>query len=334
MANVEKLDAPLKSPLTVSLWITESCNLDCEYCYVDANLAGDFMDTKRLKNLISELAELEVFDITIAGGEPFLHPDILDIIEHTLSKNIQLGVLTNGVLIDEELSKKLAEIVANKSFILQVSLDSHNPDINNMTRGKGEVILKNLRRLVNLGIEIQLSCVLNSHNIDFAHLMIEEFYPHIKRFHFLNIQRTEKSLKQPKLLISEQQAYDFWMNLRDYAKKFPSDLFLPSLRIMLRSYGEEDCEESQSFHESATFSCKSCSVGITKVEIDSNFNVLGCDIAKDFSKMGNVKNTTFKDVWNSKEAFMVRNSPFPPCYKIKSPDGKSLKDNLKLEYNI
>ena len=83
MDSVNTHQAPLKSPLTVSLWITGKCNLACKYCYAEASNGG-FMETGRLLSLIDELAELEIFDMTLAGGEPLLHPDIFDIIDHIL----------------------------------------------------------------------------------------------------------------------------------------------------------------------------------------------------------------------------------------------------------
>lgn len=323
--------APLKSPLTVSMWITGGCNLACKYCYADAS-RNIHMEPARLFRLVDELRELEVFDITIAGGEPFLHPRIFEVIEQILDSGMQMGVLTNGVLLDEQRAKRLAGLADGKKMILQVSLDSPDPHLNDQTRGMGKTVLDNIRNLATLGLQLQISCVLTSVNIDTAHLIIDALYPAVKRFHFLNIQRTDRSLRHPELLINDSQAYDFWMRLNEHAKGFPPDLFLPSLRIMLRSYGAEENQESWAFHKNATFACRSCSIGLTKIEITPEFDVLGCDIAKDFSNMGNIAQVPFTEVWNSATASAVRNSPYPPCYKIRSTEGLALEDNLRPEF--
>jgi len=333
MAGIEQYRAPLKSPLTVCLWITERCNLSCKYCYA-APGSGATMDTGRLYKLLDELKELEVFDIVFAGGEPFLHPDIFELIEYALESNIHVGVLSNGLLLDEKAGKRLENIVSGRNFILQISLDSVAPEINDKTRGCGKKGINNLKTLIELDIQLQIACVLTTRNIDTAHLLIEVFYPAVKRFHFLNIQRTEKALSNPELLLTEEQAYRFWMRLKEYAKGFPSDLFLPSLRIMLRSYGEEDSNEDTAFHQKATFECESCSAGITHVNIDAEFNVLVCDIAKDYTRMGNVRDRSFREVWNSPEARRIRESPFPACYRIRNSRGEALEDFLKPEYRL
>lgn len=334
MAKVDFQKAPLKSPFSICIWITDVCNLSCKYCYASP-FSGNIMDANRLYPLLDELNELEVFDIVFAGGEPFMHPHIFDIIEYALNSGMQVGVLSNGVALDEDVRSRLADIVTGtRKFILQISLDSADPVINDKTRGKGALTIDNLRALAQLNMQLQISCVLTKYNIESAHLIIDEFYPAIKRFHFLNIQRTEKALQMPDLLPQEVQIYKFWMRLKEHAKQFPSDLFLPSLRIMLRSYGVEESRESHSFIQQATFTCKSCSAGITHVNIDSNFNVLGCDIAKDFTRMGNVRDKSFESVWNSCQAHKVRNTHFPACYRIKNPVGKSQQDFLKPEYRL
>lgn len=324
--------APLKAPLTVSLWVTGGCNLACKYCYADAS-RNIHMEPARLFMLVDELKNLEVFDITIAGGEPFLHPQIFEVIQQILDSDMQMGVLSNGVLLNKEQAARLADIADGKKMILQISLDSPDPHINDLTRGMGETVLRNIKNLAKSGLQLQISCVLSSVNIDTAHLIIDELYPAVKRFHFLNIQRTERSLRHPELLINDSQAYDFWMRLNEHAKQFPPDLFLPSLRIMLRSYGAEESPESWDFHKNATFSCRSCSIGLTKIEVTPDFDVLGCDIAKDFSNMGNIAHKPFVEVWNSVTAHNVRNAPYPPCYKIRSSDGSlALEDNLRPEF--
>ncbi|MGC5325074.1 radical SAM protein [Brevibacillus sp. SYSU BS000544] len=331
MDTSKMIRAPLNAPFTVCLWLTDTCNLTCKYCYA-MPFKGKRMDTGRVLELIDELVELGVFNLTLAGGEPLLHPDILDIISHSLEKGLRVAILTNGILINQEFRGKLEERVSDKNFILQVSLDSIDPSVNDISRGRTDDVVRNIRALKGTKIQIQLACVVHKLNKDTAHLLIEEFYPDIKRFHFLNIQRTEQALKHPELLLDDDDALHFWLNLDEYSRQFPSDLFLPSLRIQMRSGGSAYVEPEFTLSDDASFECSSCSVGLTHINITSTFDVLGCDIAKDYSLMGNVRDRSFFQVWHSPEAHAVRNTPFPPCYKIKGPTGEKMEDRLKTEF--
>lgn len=226
----------------------------------------------------------------------------------------------------------LERVTTKQNFIIQVSIDSTDPAINYRSRGKTARVLSCLERLCASSLDVQLATVVNAYNVKNAHRIIEQYYPRIKRFHFLNVQRTASALANPEVLLDETEALDFWLRLKEYATGFPDDLFLPSLRVQLRALGNARVDPEASLHRQATFDCGVCSAGWTHVNVTSDFDVLGCDIAKDHSLMGNVGAQSFQEVWRSEAADKIRNAPFPACYKIASPAGQRLQDHLKPEY--
>jgi MoaA/NifB/PqqE/SkfB family radical SAM enzyme len=290
------------------------------------------MDSHRLLGLIDEFVESGVFDITLAGGEPLLHPEIFNIVKKATEGGVRIGLLTNGVLLTKENIRNLEHASKGGNFIVQVSIDSLDEKINDYSRGKTKTVAENLEYLRHSSLETQLACVVHRNNYKTAHKLIEHFYPDIKRYHFLNIQRTESSLKYDDLLLTEDEASEFWLRLNDYKDGYPSDLFLPSLRVQMRANGSAAVDPDHTFHQEASFDCASCSAGHTHINVDYQFNVIGCDIAKDYTVMGNVSNKAFKQVWNSKRAHEIRSSRYPLCYEIKDANGKGMKDWLKPEY--
>lgn len=323
----------LRAPFTVCMWVTDYCNLDCAYCYAKP-FSGTRMDPERAVSLVQEFVSLGVFDMTFAGGEPTLHPKILEMIKRSVDGGIRVGLLSNGVSLSGKMIDELERTTMKKNFIIQVSIDSTDSEINDSTRGKTHRVLKTLDRLRKSSLEIQLATVVHKKNVASAHRIIEAYYPDIKRFHFLNIQRTQSALSHPELLLNEEDTRSFWLGLHDYAKNFPSDLFLPSLRVQVRAMGNARIDPEASLHRQATFDCGVCSAGWTHVNITSSFDVLGCDIAKEHSLMGNVAQQTFAEVWRSPLAESVRRSPFPACYKIKGPDGDKLENHLRPEFRV
>jgi len=191
------------------MWITDYCNLACKYCYA-MPFSGRRMDTKRALELIDEMADIGVFNLTLAGGEPFLHPDILQIILHGTNRGVRVGVLSNGIAIGQDVIAVLEKHTNPMNFMLQISLDSVDPAINNSVRGKTDKVLETIERIAGTSIDLQLACVIHKLNLSSAHQMIDAFYPRVKRFHFLNIQRTEQALKHPELLLDEEDTEYFW----------------------------------------------------------------------------------------------------------------------------
>ncbi len=321
----------LRAPFTVCMWVTDYCNLDCVYCYAKP-FSGARMASGRAIELVEEFGQLGVFDITFAGGEPLLHPEIVTMIERATAGGMRIGLLSNGVALPQSRIDALERATTRQNFIIQISLDSIDPAINDPVRGKTARVLETLERLRRSTLDVQLATVIHKGNVKTAERIIERYYPDIKRFHFLNIQRTASALRYPELLLDEAETFDFWMRLNEYSRTFPEDLFLPSLRVQLRAMGQARTDPEASLHRRASFDCGVCSAGWTHVNITSTFDVLGCDIAKEHSWMGNCEQSSFAEIWRSADADAVRQQPFPGCYKIAGPDGERLRDHLRAEF--
>ena len=327
MDTVRPTPAPIKSPLVVCLWITERCNLKCAYCYAKP-LRNHDMPLSRMLELADELIEMEVFDVTIAGGEPFLHPGALTLVDRLLIGNINLGVLSNGTQLDREMAVRLQAVVdGRENFLLQVSLDSLSPEINNLSRGMGRKVLTNLNRICNeTNLRLQVATVINAYNIDNVLDIVRMYYPRVKRFHFMNLQRTQASLSRPDLFISQERSEKFWEDLESEMKHLPKDILITGLNLMRQMSrmvnNPNKCKMNSSFW------CPSCTAGVTHVEITSTLDVIGCDIAKDYTIMGNLKKASLQATWSSKQAGLIRSFPFPACYYVHNSNGECLANRL------
>lgn len=120
--------------MKINLFITNSCNLNCTYCYV-AEKSNDFMtfevaksaiDTgiKRIKNPAKES-----LNISFSGGEPLLHAELIqEVVEYCrkISSPANYQITTNGLLMNE----KIIGFLETNKFKLRVSLDGLNEKSN------------------------------------------------------------------------------------------------------------------------------------------------------------------------------------------------------------
>lgn len=88
------------------LEITDKCNIVCKGCYREE------MEGHRplavLKDEVRKLKELRNPDsICIAGGEPLLHPDILELVAYVDSLGLKAAILTNAQTLDARLAREL-----------------------------------------------------------------------------------------------------------------------------------------------------------------------------------------------------------------------------------
>jgi uncharacterized radical SAM superfamily Fe-S cluster-containing enzyme len=126
--------------------ITSSCNLDCPICYVyNKNENAFFMGREEFGQILSHLVQgslggtLELLNLT--GGEPTLHPELLDFLAMARAAGIhRVSLCTNGIKLarDEALVAKLAELGAR----IALSFDSFEEEADYVLQGAHLVELK------------------------------------------------------------------------------------------------------------------------------------------------------------------------------------------------
>src|SRR5690606_15366216 len=77
------------------------CNLSCEHCYIESNPTNDnlaFITEKDVENYLIEIRQehYNVNLIGLTGGEPFINPAIIKVIEKILLHNFDVLILTNA----------------------------------------------------------------------------------------------------------------------------------------------------------------------------------------------------------------------------------------------
>lgn len=111
----------LSAPEVVHLAVTHRCNLDCPHCYVGEDYyLEEEMSLTQIGRLVDRLSELRVFQIAIGGGEPFLRPDLPEVVDLIRKGDIIPNITTNGTL----LTRSTLERIKDKIGRLQISFDS------------------------------------------------------------------------------------------------------------------------------------------------------------------------------------------------------------------
>lgn len=70
------------SPELVDLKITDWCDLGCKFCYQGSTTKGRHAKKEDIFRIVDMLAEANVFEIALGGGEPTSHPDFAEILEY------------------------------------------------------------------------------------------------------------------------------------------------------------------------------------------------------------------------------------------------------------
>jgi len=138
---------------------TFKCNLQCEGCYREKGEHRPLTDVIQELETVKRLRQTD--GISIAGGEPLLYPQLLELVRYVDSQGWKPIIITNGTMLTPETIKDLK----NAGLVgFTVHVDSHQgrPGL----EGKGEAELNELRtRLATMIHEAgqgQIACAFNA----------------------------------------------------------------------------------------------------------------------------------------------------------------------------
>lgn len=163
------------------IYLVNSCNGNCKYCYQDKNLRND--NSLTIEDVKEFIDILEPFQddktnrtIELFGGEPLLHRDIVNIIELLTSYNYKILIATNGtsnLLRDADFLKKL-----NKNVHVRISLDGHTKELHEKYRtfNSFDKIVENIKIIRANHIDMSVKTIINDYNFPF----IEDILKYVK----------------------------------------------------------------------------------------------------------------------------------------------------------
>lgn len=160
------------------LEVTSRCNARCEHCGSSCGdkIPTDEVSKEKLMETLKEVAEhydASQILLNVTGGEPFLRKDLFEIMDYAVSLGFKWGVTSNGILINEELVKK---IVKSGMSTISISIDGlkETHEAFRKVPGAWDKIIKGIKLMLKEpSIQcVQVTTVANKKNID----ELEELY--------------------------------------------------------------------------------------------------------------------------------------------------------------
>ena len=150
-----------------TLWFNTGtqCNLKCENCYIESSPTNDRLEYLTLDEVEVYLAEMSEINqtelIAFTGGEPFLNPSMIKILESSLATGVDVLVLTNAyrVLKRHETSLNTLKAEYGDKLHIRVSLDHFEESIHEEQRGSGtfKSTLTRLKWLFDEGFQVSIA---------------------------------------------------------------------------------------------------------------------------------------------------------------------------------
>jgi len=129
-----------------TLWFNTGslCNITCAHCYMESSPVKDDLAYLRRQDVVDFLTEIKrdnlpTRSIGFTGGEPFMNPDFLAILDLTLKRDFQVLVLTNAM---KPLGQKYQDLLdlkkhhGTEALTFRVSIDHFSQKLHEQERGE------------------------------------------------------------------------------------------------------------------------------------------------------------------------------------------------------
>ena len=165
----------LKFPLSVLWSLTRKCNFSCKHCYMDAGNEGlDIVDKKTINIQIDEFIKMKIYSIVLTGGEVLLYEGIEEILDRLKTAGIQVGLETNGFLVDNYL-----DLLTDTCNFIQMSIYSAKPHLHDNfvgVKGSFDKISMTTSLLTKKGLIVVHNYIARKRNL-------EDMFEYLEKYH-------------------------------------------------------------------------------------------------------------------------------------------------------
>lgn len=308
-------------PKQLEIELTLSCNLKCLMCkkWTQGLRKTDSISTSKILDTISQAEKMGVQSIILSGGEPLLRKDIKEIIAEIGNSKITGSIITNGTLLTDELST----ILLKNDFEVNISVDGSCAEIHDSIRnskGTFDLVMKNLKNHIkNMDKygpgRIHLLFVIQKENVDdiiaFSN-MSEKLgvtcsfeivgAEDNNRFPQDKIERLIEYLKKERLKGNPKHRFSPTHNNKEMMNA-----------ILDGKISKESIEKGEYTIDLFKRETIPCFKGADSMFIDAKGDVFPCCFGynEEMTPLGNINQSSLKDIWFSKEYNCFRNKSNP-----------------------
>jgi MoaA/NifB/PqqE/SkfB family radical SAM enzyme len=298
----------LPSPPFLILFINSICNQKCEHCFYWRNLnRRDDLTKDELFALSRSLGRIE--NLNLSGGEPFLRPEFGEICRQFIRRNQvrQIYVPTNGYF-TERTVKQITETLKEKDldlFVAELSLDGLG-EFHNKFRGSPGSFDKSMETYDALAklqesdsrLRIHSISTASDVNMDEIRRLTTYLFDRCPKMDHHNLALIRGDRKNPSLqgpsLLEYQRLYEYVRRLWATREKGRYGSMVEPMLQWAKARTAAKQEQ-----------CVPCRAGVLNAVVYSNGDVSVCETHE---PLGNLRDKTFPEIWNSAEAQALRKS--------------------------
>lgn len=268
---------------------TKQCNLRCGHCYVPDCSVGlkTISQNTQLTNedifgIVEQLDSMGVMEVQLTGGEFFILPHALEVIQDLQSRLVPCSIFTNATIIGKDAMDHFSR--NHDGLIFYVSLDGFEKSHNFLrgTKNAFQKTVSTIRQLMAFGCDVRINTAISRQNLS-------------EMRGFMDYVRTEFGVLHRLIAVDPIGRADSSMTIS--AEEFS---------ILLKS-GDGNLEFLDSHDSVGDWLTPACGVGSSMLFVDAYGNVSFCPTLTQNENpaflAGNIHRSSIKDIWEQSPVF-------------------------------
>lgn len=291
-----------------------NCNQQCMHCYAANQEYAEVKEltTEEWKKVIDICKENCIPQLTFTGGEPTLRKDLVELVKYSDWFLTRLN--TNGVLLTKKLCKELFDASLDS---VQVTLYSNDPQIHNKLVGVNnfDKTVQGIKNAIAAGLNVSINTPLCSLNKDYVSTLKFAKELGITYASSSGLIVTGNATKE-KSISTQLKEKEITKAMRDACKYAEKE----EMELSFTSPGWIKEEDLRKFK----LDIPSCGACLSNMAISPDGNVVPCQSwLGEGASLGNILNTKWKKIWNSKECKNIRKSSSQTSFTCPLRGGKT-----------
>lgn len=294
----------MKAPHRMDLMISSmekdgkwNCNQKCLHCYAAGQPTAEVKEltTDEWKKAIDKCREACISQVTFTGGEPTMRKDLVELVEY--SKWFITRLNTNGVLLTEELCKKLSSASLDT---VQITFYSSNEDEHNKLVGANNYskTVQGIKNAIKANLPVSINTPLCSINKNYVDTLKFLYDLGVKYVTCSGLILTGNATKDDSK--STALSEDELLKILKDAKKFTDE------HLMEIAFTSPGWIKEKKLKELG-MQVPTCGACLSNMAIAPNGEVVPCQswLGKD-SSLGNILEDKWEDIWNNPRCKKIR----------------------------
>lgn len=292
--------------------VTSRCNERCIHCYIPnaKKNCGKDMELSLILRVLDEARDMGTLQLTLSGGELFMHKDIDIILKHARTNDFSISILSNLTLLTANHIKLLKDINPSLVQVSLYSMKAEEHDLITMVKGSYEKTKEAIECLVEANIPLQISCpVMKLNRKSYKDVLIYANKLRSKAYtDFIMMAQSDCNSNNLAQRIDMEETEELLSDML----RFDRDYLKTTLKQQPKSKNIEKYKK-----------LPICGVGVDNICLAPNGDYYPCAGWQGLI-LGNAYKQSLKDIWNNSEQIIqlrtITNGSFPDCISCEARD--------------